>query len=111
MIAELLVEVQSWFVAWTNVLVAWAAVGFVGGCLVGWQRNRWLAGPVVGGLLGPVGWWLIWRLPARWRECPVCSMRIDIDARTCRHCGADVLRSTARSARSELRGRLGGDGR
>jgi ribosomal protein L40E len=111
MTADLLVQAQGLLAEWANVLVAWVAAGLVGGCIVGWQRNRWLAGPSAGAVLGPLGWWLVWRLPARWRECPACSARIAIDARTCRHCGADVQRASARSARSELKGRLRSDGR
>jgi hypothetical protein len=84
-------------------LAAWAAVGFVGGVAVAWRRNRWLLGPALGMLFGPLGWWWVSRLPARLRECPACSRPISTSASTCRHCGADVNRVAARSKRAALK--------
>lgn len=111
MSADLLASLRAFGLSWADVLVAWGVTGLVGGALVGWRRNRWIAGPFAGLVLGPVGWWWVCRLPGRWRDCPACSRPIDPAARTCPRCGADVQRSAARSARSELKGRLGGDGR
>jgi hypothetical protein len=79
---------------------AWLGVGFIGGVLVGWQRNRWLPGPILGTLLGPLGWLLVARVRSRLRECPSCSRIIASGASTCRHCGADVRKTDARSTRA-----------
>jgi hypothetical protein len=88
---------------WLPWLAAWSGAGFVGGVLVAWRRNRWILGPLLGLLLGPLGWLLVLRMAARLRECPACSRPIAIGASTCRHCGADVVRAQARSARSSVR--------
>jgi predicted nucleic acid-binding Zn ribbon protein len=84
-------------------LLAWGAAGFVGGAWVGRRRNRWILGPLLGALLGPLGWWWVWRLPPRLRECPACSRPISSTATTCRHCGADVNRFAQRSARASMK--------
>lgn len=84
-------------------LAGWAAVGFIGGVLVGWRRNRWILGPSLGMVFGPLGWWWVARLPRRLRECPACSRLISTSANTCRQCGADVNRVAARSARAAMK--------
>ncbi|AND67802.1 hypothetical protein ATSB10_03480 [Dyella thiooxydans] len=50
-------------------LVPWAALTWwslffvVVGAALGWWRGRTGAGVVWALLLGPVGWWVVWRLP------------------------------------------------
>jgi hypothetical protein len=84
-------------------LVIWAAVGFIGGVAIGWRRNRWLLGPLLGIVLGPLGWLLVARMPSRLQECPQCSRIVAAGAPTCRHCGTDILRAASRSARANLK--------
>lgn len=84
-------------------LVGWAAIGFVGGAWVARRRNRWILGPLLGAVLGPLGWWWVSRLAPRLRECPACSRPISSSATTCRHCGADVNRFAQRSARAAMK--------
>jgi hypothetical protein len=85
-------------------IAAWCGVGFIGGAIVAWRRNRWVLGPLLGLLLGPIGWLVVLRMAARLRECPACSRPIAMGAGTCRHCGIDVERAEARSLRSSARG-------
>ncbi|HET7844512.1 MAG TPA: hypothetical protein VFL14_10205 [Xanthomonadales bacterium] len=85
-------------------LAAWCGAGLLVGVLVGWLRNRIVLGAVAGLVLGPVGWWVTWLLPARFRECPSCSRPIRVQAAHCRHCGADVAAVEGRSTRSSLKG-------
>lgn len=89
---------------WTVVGTAWVVLGALVGVMIGWWRNRLLRAALMGAALGPIGWWLVARMPGRFIECPACSRRIRVQARTCAHCGADVLRSVNRSARSSLKG-------
>lgn len=84
-------------------LAGWAALGFVGGAWLAWRRNRWILGPVLGALFGPLGWWWVSRMAPRLRECPACSRMISSSATTCRHCGADVNRSERRSPRAAMK--------
>ena len=50
--------------AWFYALAAWAGAGALGGAAIGWwARNRFWRGALLGALLGPVGWWLLWRAP------------------------------------------------
>lgn len=95
----LLVEFQH-LLPWVG---AWLGIGFIGGVFVGWQRNRWLLGPILGLLLGPLGWLLVSRMRKRLRECPSCSRTIASGASTCRHCGADVNKADARSTRATFK--------
>lgn len=89
-------------------LALWCGVGLLVGLLVGWRRNRVVLGAVAGVVLGPIGWWVTWMLPARLRECPACSRPIRVQAVTCRHCGADVRATESRSSRSSLKGSVTG---
>jgi len=84
-------------------LGAWVGIGFIGGVFIGWKRNRWLLGPILGLLLGPLGWLLVARMRGRLRECPSCSRTIASGATTCRHCGADVNKTDARSTRAAFK--------
>jgi hypothetical protein len=85
-------------------LALWCSAGLVVGAVIGWWRNRLWLGVCAGLVLGPLGWWLTWLLPARFRECPACSRAIRVQAQTCRRCGADVRATEARSTRSSLKG-------
>ena len=62
------------------------------------------AGALLGALLGPVGWWLVWRTPGAFDECGACSRPVRVQARTCPHCGASRMRPLGRSTRSQLKG-------
>jgi hypothetical protein len=90
----------AWVGPWVGL---WSGVGFVGGVVVAWRRNRWILGPGLGLLLSPLGWWVVARLPGRWRECPACSRHIALGAGTCRHCGSDVNRQAAKTVRSSMK--------
>lgn len=54
-------------------LVPWAALVwwtlfFVAiGAVLGWRRGRVGAGVAWALLLGPIGWWIVWRMPPRSR--------------------------------------------
>ena len=85
-------------------LALWCGAGLLVGTLVGWWRNRTLLGAGTGLLLGPLGWWLTWLLPARFRECPACSRPIRVQATSCPKCGADVSAVELRSSRSSMKG-------
>lgn len=49
-------------VPWT-ALTLWSLFFVVVGAGVGWLRGRTGAGVVWALLLGPIGWWVVWRLP------------------------------------------------
>lgn len=91
--------------AWFYALATWAGVGALAGAAIGWwARNRFWRGALLGALLGPVGWWLLWRAPGAFAECAACSRPVRVQARTCPHCGAGRAQSLARSSRSQLKG-------
>ena len=89
-------------------LAIWCGVGVVFGTLLGWWRNRAWLGALAGLVLGPIGWWLTWMLPGRFRECPGCQRPLRVQATRCGRCGADVLAVDARSSRSSLKGSVTG---
>ena len=75
------------------------------GAAIGWWgRNRFWRGELLGALLGPVGWWLLWRTRGAFAECGSCSRPVRVQARTCPHCGAGRDQASGRSSRSQLKG-------
>lgn len=91
--------------AWFYALAIWVAVGALAGAAIGWWgRNRFWRGALLGALLGPMGWWLLWRTRGAFAECASCSRPVRVQARTCPHCGAGRAQSLARSSRSQLKG-------
>lgn len=87
----------AWMIGLTIVSIA-------GGALIGWAKGRTLAGIVWAALLGPIGWIVVALGKSNLPACPECSKGNAAAARACRHCGANLLQSAQRSARSRLRG-------
>jgi len=91
--------------AWLYALGAWVITGALAGAAVGWWgRNRFWRGALLGAVLGPLGWWLVWRKPGAFAECGACSRPVRVQARTCPHCGAGRAQAAGRSSRSQLKG-------
>ena len=77
---------------------------FVGvGALIGWRKGRMTAGIIWAAVLGPIGWIIVALGKSNLTPCPECSKGNRPGARSCRHCGVDLEKAVARSARSRLR--------
>jgi len=75
----------------TNSLVAetiaifWVMCGVVGAAMLS-RHNKAGAGCLLGGLLGPLGLIIAYRMSDK---CPYCAELILAKARVCKHCGRE----------------------
>lgn len=88
--AQPILEVQSAFSTWMLVCLASSIIGG----LIGILRGRGVDGIVLGLLVGPIGWLLIWLGPDKRRKCPACLGVVPEGARKCCHCASDLTAGT-----------------
>jgi ribosomal protein L40E len=83
-------------------------VALLGGLLLGTLRGRVLRGAIFGLLLGPIGWWLIWRWEYGGHQCPECGGLNSPRAKVCRHCKVDLRKAADRTSRSRIHAKSDG---
>lgn len=55
------------------------------GMLIGWYRDNTIVGLLLGVVLGPIGWIILFFIDNRWR-CPECGSVVAEWARRCPRC-------------------------
>jgi hypothetical protein len=74
-----------------GMVVLWCALSAIGGLIALVVNGRVLAGLVLGLLLGPIGWLLVFFLSDLRQRCPSCKGVVASDATACMHCGASLI--------------------
>ena len=68
-------------------ILLWFVVSSLGGLLLGAWKRRPRPGFWLGLFFGPLGWYLILKLPRPAWKCPGCAKYLEIGAKSCRPCG------------------------
>ncbi len=84
---------------WTWVLAITLACAIVG-AVIGFAKGRWLAGFLWGAAFGPIGWLVIALSKGNLVECPDCGKSNVPSAKSCRHCGVNLIAAAQRSVRA-----------
>ena len=70
------------------VLAVFSAIGYY----IGQTKGRPTAGALLGLLLGPIGWLLLYVGPDISPKCPECGGSVVAGARRCKNCGSELDR-------------------
>lgn len=79
----------------SNLLIALFFIFVGGGAAIGWVRGRLAVGILLGWLLGPIGWAIVWFGPNKVLRCPACGTRLNPGFPTCPGCRAEVPKTSA----------------
>ncbi len=74
------------------------------GALIGWLKGRTAAGIIWAAVLGPIGWIIVALGKSKLPLCAECAKRNHLNAKLCRHCGANLKYAAQRTARSRMKG-------
>ena len=73
-----------------SIVLIWIFLGAIVGGIIGASKNRTIEGIVLGGILGFIGWIIIFFMSANTPQCPKCLGRIPEGAIKCMHCASDI---------------------
>lgn len=96
---SMLLDPALW--AW---MTAFTVISIAGGALIGRLKGRMAAGIVWAAVLGPIGWIIVALGKSKLPLCAECAKRNPLNAKVCRHCGANLQIAAQRTARSRMKG-------
>ena len=87
----------AWMTALTVICIAV-------GALIGWLKGRTAAGIIWAAVLGPIGWVIVALGKSKLPICAKCAKRNRLNAKVCRHCGANLQNEPQPTARAQMKG-------